>query len=339
MLKRALWLAWLVAASLAAAAVHAETMVRVAAGTEGLVHVPLYLAIDAGFMKEEGIGVELVQFRGGGAAISGLASGNAEFCSCAIQNAINAAVKGAGLKLIGTLESEYASNVVIRGEVAKRLGITRETPVERRLAALRGLKIAVSGNGGSADFLMRYLARRAGLSPERDLTILYMSGNGPMLAAFSAGRIDGFALSSPTSDIAMLRYKGAMLLNMARGEYAELRGYPSIALSARASWLKVHPDLARGFLRALAKADRMISGRPDAAKGIVRKRFADIENDIFEAAWKSNVAAYPRNPRMEERNAARAIAFLTEIAGEKVPGATRDYIDNSFADAAIASLK
>ena len=137
----------------------------------------------------------------------------------------------------------------------------------------------------------------------------------------------------------MLRYKGMMLLNMARGEYEPLKGYPSIALSARASWLKAHPDLARGFLRALARADRMIQANPDAAKGIVRKRFGDIEADIYEAAWKSNVAAFPRNPRMDERDVGRAMAFLTEIAGEKVPGAARDYVDDSYADAAVASLK
>jgi NitT/TauT family transport system substrate-binding protein len=329
---------WLIAALFAAPAAHAATL-RVAAGTEGLVHVPLYLAIDAGFMKAEGIDVELIQFRGGGAAISGLASGSAEFCSCSVQNAVNAAVKGADVKLIRTLEAEYASNIVIRGDVAKRLGLTNDTPIPRRLAALRGLKIAVSGTGGSADFLMRYLALRAGLSPERDITILTMSGNGPMLAAFSAGRIDGFALSSPTSDVAMLRYKGMMLFNMARGEYEPLKGYPSISLSARASWLKAHPDLARGFLKALARADRMIQMNPDAAKNIVRKRFGDIEPDIYEAAWKSNIAAFPANPRMDEKDVSRAIAFLTEIAGEKVPGAARDYVDDSYADAAVASLK
>jgi hypothetical protein len=42
---------------------------------------------------------------------------------------------------------------------------------------------------------------------------------------------------------------------------------------------------------------------------------------------------------MDEKDAARAIAFLTEIAGEKVPGTARDYVDDSYADAAAASLK
>jgi NitT/TauT family transport system substrate-binding protein len=331
--------AWVFAAFAAVAGAQAAERVRVAVGTEGFVHVPLYLAIDAGLMKSEGIDIDVIQFRGGGAAMAGLASGNAEFCSCSVQNAVNAAAKGTDVRLVGTLISQYASNVVIRGDVAERLRITNDTPAKDRVTALRGLTIAVSGAGGSADFLMRYLGRQAGLSSERDFTILYMSGNGPMLAAFAQKRIDGFALSSPTSDAAMVRYKGMMLLNMARGEWEGLRGYPSIALSGRLSWLKSHEDTAHRFLRALGLADRMLHEKPDSAKAIVKKRFAGIETAIYDAAWESNLATYPANPRIEEADVARAIAFLVGIQGQKVPGAARDYVDDSYVDAAIASLK
>lgn len=56
------------------------------------------------------------------------------------------------------------------------------------------------------------------------LTVLFMGGGGPILAAFSQGRIDGFVLSSPTSDMALLKYNGVLLIDMSRGEFEELRG-------------------------------------------------------------------------------------------------------------------
>ena len=339
MFRHGLWLNCLLALWIVAPQAHAADHVRVGVGTEGLVHVPLYLAIDAGFMKEEGIEAELIQFRGGGAAISGLASGSVQFCSCSIQNAINAAAKGTDVRLIGTLIAQYASNIVVRGEVARRLKLSPGMPSKDRLAALRGLKLAVSGTGGSADFLLRYLARRAGLSPERDFTIVPMSGNGPMLAAFAAGRIDGFALSSPTSDMAVLKYKGAIMFNMSRGEYDDLKGYPSISLSAKQSWLKAHRDEAHRFLRALARADRMIHDQPLRARQILRTRFAGIENGVYDAAWQDNVAAFPLNPRMDEGSVTRAIAFLGVVTGSAIPGAARDYFDNTYVDAAVASLR
>jgi len=331
--------AWFFAALAAGAGAEAADRVRVAMPTEGFLYTPVYLAIDAGYMKEEGIDAELIQFRGGGAAISGLASGSVEFCACAIQNAINATVKGAGVKVIGTVIGQYASNVVLREEVAKRLGITKDTPIAARLAALRGLKIAGSGAGSSTDFLIRYLAKKADLSPERDFTVLFLAGGGPILAAFSQGRIDGFVLSSPTSDMAVLRYKGVLMLDMSRGELEDLRGYPSIALSAKNSWLAGKGDVARRFLRALAKADRTIQTEAPRSKQVLRKRFAGVTDDVYDAAWSANIEAYPADPRVEEGSVARAIAFLSEVQGARIPGAPKDYFDASYADAAVKGLR
>jgi NitT/TauT family transport system substrate-binding protein len=234
---------------------------------------------------------------------------------------------------------QYASNVVLRGDVAKRLGITRQTPMKQRLAALRGLKIAGSGVGSSTDFLIRYLARTAGLSPERDLTILFLGGGGPILAAFSQGRIDGFVLSSPTSDIALLKYNGALLVDMSRGEFEDLRGYPSIMVSAKAGWLKTNGDVARRFLRALAKGDRMIREQPAAARRAVRPRFASVADEVYEAAWNANMDAYPATPRVEEVSVKRAIAFLGAVQTARIPGAPADYFDNTHVDAALRAAK
>jgi NitT/TauT family transport system substrate-binding protein len=262
-----------------------------------------------------------------------------ELCACAIQNAVNASARGAGVKLIGTLVGQYASNVVLRADVAKRLGVTSRTPMQQRLVSLKGLKIAASGAGSSTDFLIRYLARRAGLAPERDLTILFMGGGGPILAAFSQGRIDGFVLSSPTSDIALLKYNGVLLIDMSRGEFEDLRGYPSIMLSAKSTWLKRNADVARRFLRALARANQMIGQQPRLAKQAVRKRFAGVADDVYEAAWNANLAAYPSTPRVEDVSAKRAITFLGAVQGTKIPGTSTDYFDNTFADAALAAVK
>ncbi len=309
--------------------------VRVGLPTEGFLYVPLYLAIDAGLMAAEGIDTELVQFRGGGASIAGLVSRSVEFCLCAVQNALNAAAKGSDVLLLGTVISEYASNVVLREDVAQRLGITPGTPVAERLAALKGLNIGATGVGSSTDFLIRYLARTANLSPERDFTVLFLGGGGAVLSAFSQRRIDGFVFSSPTSDIGLLRYRGMLLLDMSRGEFQDLRGYPLIALGARRSWVEANRDLSVRFVRAVARASRMIHDEPVRAQQILRQRFASLPPDIYAAAWTANVAAYPATLLVEEASVERAMMFLTAVQGEPIPGAARDYFDNSFVDAAL----
>jgi NitT/TauT family transport system substrate-binding protein len=313
--------------------------VRVGLPTEGFFYIPMYLAIDAGLMSAEGVDAELVQFRGGGASIAGLASRSVELCICAIHNAINAAVKGTDITIIATIIGQYASNVVIREDVAQRLGITPATPVLQRLAALKGLKIGATGVGSGTDFLIRYLARKVGLSPERDFTVLFLGGAGAVLTAFSQRRIDGFVYSSPTSDIGLLRYRGVLLLDMSRGEFEDLRGYPSMALSARKSWLNANRDVAFRILRAIARANRMIHDQPAKARQVLKQRFAGLPPDVYEAAWNANIAAYPATPLVNEVNVQRALVFLGAVQNQKIPGSAKDYFDNTYADAAVKAVR
>ena len=309
--------------------------VRVGLPSEGFFYVPLYLAMDAGLIAAEAIDVDLVQFRGGGAAIAGLASQSVDYCMCAIQNAINAAARGSDVVLIGTITGEYGSNVVIRRDVAERLGVTAATPVAERLAMLKGLVIGATGAGSSTDFLIRYLAKSADLSPERDFSVLFLGGAGAVLSAFAQHRIDGFVFSSPTSDIGLLRYDGVLLLDMSRGEFEDLRGYPGLALGARRSWLDEHSDVSVRFLRALARASRMIHDEPSRAQDLLRQRFRSLPDDVYDAAWKANLATYPTTPLVVETNVQRALAFLGAVQGQTVAGAARDYFDNRYVDAAL----
>ncbi|WP_313740571.1 ABC transporter substrate-binding protein [Pseudomonas sp.] len=304
----------------------AAESVKVALGTEGFVHMPLFVALDGGLFKKHGLDVELIKFKGGGAAASGLASRSVEFCSCAIQNAINAKVKGADITLLGRLVGQYASNVVIHKDVATRLGLSESSTVEQRLAAFKGLRLAVSGAGGSADFLVRFLGQEAKLNPEKDFTLLYLNNGAAMLAAFAQHRIDGFALSSPASDSAVIDHKGFTLLDMSEGMVPELDGYPSIALSARGQWAKEHPETVKAFLAALGDATQLIGDKPDEAMKAVRSRFEGVNDEVYAAAWKNNRKSFPKTPYLTEEEVERAIKFLGEIQKESIPGNAGDYL-------------
>lgn len=304
----------------------AAESVKVALGTEGFVHMPLFVALDGGLFEKHGLDVELVKFKGGGAAASGLASRSVEFCSCAIQNAINAKIKGADITLLGRMVGQYASNVVIRQEVADRLGLDANSTVEQRLAAFKGLRLAVSGAGGSADFLVRFLGQQAHLQSEKDFTLLYLNNGAAMLAAFAQGKIDGFALSSPASDSAVIDQKGFTLLDMSEGMVAELDGYPSIALSARRQWAEDNPAIVKAFLAALGDATKLINEQPQQAMKAVRSRFDGVNDKVYAAAWESNRKSFPQTPYLTDADVERAIKFLGAIQNEKIPGKAQDYL-------------
>ena len=112
--------------------------------------------------------------------------------------------------------NKYASNVVLSNAVLKRLGITEQSPVDRKAAALKGLRLGTTGPGAAPDALFRWLAVQAKLDPNTDLRLVPLQGGGPgMLAALQQNVIDGFCLSSPTSDLAVKDRDCGYLFNMA----------------------------------------------------------------------------------------------------------------------------
>jgi len=78
-IKKLIAKAGLVASLLAGATGAYAQDIKVALGTDGFVHMPLFVAVDGGYFKKQGMNVELVKFKGGGAATSGLASRTVEF--------------------------------------------------------------------------------------------------------------------------------------------------------------------------------------------------------------------------------------------------------------------
>jgi NitT/TauT family transport system substrate-binding protein len=196
------------------------------------------------------------------------------------------------------------------------------------------LTIGVTAAGSGTDLGLRYVAAKAGFSTERDLTTMYLGGDSAMIASFTQKRIDGFVLSSPTSEVAELKFGGVKALDMNRGELEDLNGFPYLGLGAREPWLRKNPDTATRFLRALRMAEEMIQDRSDAAKSLLRSRFDGMEPAIYDAAWESTRATYPRTPIVRQEGVDRAIEMLKVTQGIVVGGAAEDYIDNTFAQKA-----
>ena len=126
--------------------------------------------------------------------------------------------RGSGLAIKTFIQTvnKYASNVVIRRDVMERLNVTEASPVERKIAALRGLRLGTTGPGAAPDALFRWLALQGGMNPNSDIRLVPIQGGGPgMLAGLQQNVIDGFCLSSPTSDLAVQDRDCRYLFNMA----------------------------------------------------------------------------------------------------------------------------
>ncbi|MBR0870325.1 ABC transporter substrate-binding protein [Bradyrhizobium tropiciagri] len=307
--------------------------------SEGFIYLPLYVARKLGYFADEGLDAEIVVFQKGGAeALAAVLGGQADIYVGNPGIQLRAQEKGQAVKSFAAVQSQFGSDLVIAKEAAQRTGMAGLKDPKAKAAALKGLTIAVAGPGSLTDLMVRHIARFGGLDPDRDLTITPIGGGANMLAAYAQKRIDGYALSAPTSTAGVLRFGGLSVFDFAKGEYKPLADIAFYTLIARNDWISGQKDKAQKVVRALWKGLRLMKTSPDEAKAAVRSFFEKTPPDEFTSAWTQNVAAFPATPRITADGMQRNYDFLRDGEGKAVTVPLADSFTNEVVDAVAPSM-
>lgn len=318
---------------LAAAPAYALDTVRVAASSVSMLSMPVYIADVMGIARKNGIELEDKQFKGGPVALAAVISGGADFYFGATSSAIRAAEKGTGALIVATLTSEYTINISAKKSAVP--GITAATPLPQRLAAIKGLRIGVTGPGSGTHQIVRYLLEQQGLDEKRDATIAFVDSGSQMLAALQAGNIDAVAAASPTSDLIVRNMDGVMLVNGAAGEYPGLDGFPFISVVSTKRWTDAHADLTKRFVKSLSESAALMHGdkaQADKARDAVHEKyFKSTPKDLFDAGWASMTPAFPVNLTPTAKQMDVAVKFLNRFSDDQIKVAPAAVMTTKYA--------
>jgi NitT/TauT family transport system substrate-binding protein len=268
-------------------------------GTVVLVHAakdPLllwsvsYLAQDAGYYKKEGLTVKRVPLGGGPAAMTGLLSGEGHANLSAPGELLSAVAKGRRLKVLLAHTNVMPSILVVGKEFAERVGVTADSPLADRRAAIgkvRGARFGITAPGSITDGFTRLALRQAGIDPAKGARIVPLQTAANSLAALANGQIDGFVGVPPVAEKAILELGAVQLLVNQTGEIEGADRVQGMTLQARTEDVEANPDLYRALVRADVRAMRALVDDPEEAGRLLRRtRFSQLEQPIWEHAWK-----------------------------------------------------
>jgi len=301
-------------------------------------------ASQRGLFTQAGLTVEMAATNRG-VNHDALLSGAADILLGAPTQNMRAQLRRQPVRLIAGMVNKFASNIVVKKAFAEKAGVTEASPVEAKAAALRGLKIGTTGPGAGPDQLTRWVMRRGKIDPDRDAQLVPIQG-GPnaMIAAFDKGQIDGFCLSSPTSDVAVQKFGGAYLFNMVTNPPPELSDYLYITASVTERTIKEKPAELTAYCRGIALALRGIHADRDAFKAWANTYFKDLDPALFEAAFANNVGIYMKTPVPTRAQFQTNLEFLeAELKTLQQPAPPAGYKfedawDLSFSQKAVAGL-
>jgi NitT/TauT family transport system substrate-binding protein len=227
---------------------------------------PLYIAEHDGIFEREGLDVTIVELQSGADGIPAAISGSSQFADVGFDDLATLVAEGEdSLFMVHNLVRRVTFTLVMNPDVARERGVTRESPIEERYAALRGLRLGVTSPGAASDKYMRYYLREAGLDPERDAQIIAIGDGASLLAALETGQIDAYQLSPPTPYVAQAEGFGTVLIDGPSGDVPQFADFAYTGFAANREWAEENPEATRAFTRALNAGMEQVLADPHAA--------------------------------------------------------------------------
>jgi NitT/TauT family transport system substrate-binding protein len=170
-----------------------------------------WIAKEAKIYEKHGLDVELILLRGSGQTSAALLGGSIFASPVALPTMMMADLSGADLINVAHTVPGVQTKMLVRPEI-------------KRAEDLRGKRIATSSLGSLGDFLFKYILRKNGLDPNREITWLAIGTPPERLQALVSGAVDATEASYPF-DLQGER-KGFRVLFDARKEVV----YPSMKI-------------------------------------------------------------------------------------------------------------
>ncbi|HEX9263644.1 MAG TPA: ABC transporter substrate-binding protein [Candidatus Binatia bacterium] len=205
--------------------------------SRSIASVDLYIAQERGFFRQEGITADVVQVRGN-IGVTALLSGDAH------------AINNVGT-LIRAMERTEIPAKVVSQSLKKNLFWLVTRPEVKSLSDLKGKVFGTTTIGGSQHLAALRLLQKAGLDPDKDITVVIGGDVPAQLQSLVSGVIQLAALSPPTVILARDKFKLKI-------HGSTLEDIPNLqnGLAFSEKMLREKRDLVRRILRARSRAHR-----------------------------------------------------------------------------------
>lgn len=244
----------------------AQIKLKVAEGSRSFTVMPLYIAIEAGYMKEQGLEIELVTMKGGPAAVGALLSGDVDLTFSAVETPIKMRAQGKDLRVIALMQDKNPCVLVVP---------TNSTV--KSLADLKGKAIGVTATGSLTDLVLRSYINRLGMNAG-DFEIFGLGSGATVAAALERGQVQAAITVTPFLTRLQMDNKVKVIHDFRR------EVYPGQSLLVRGADLGGPKEqIQRRFVAALAKGSKTLHEDRALATRIGRVYFPDMDPRILDA--------------------------------------------------------
>ena len=220
--------------------------------SRSIASIDLYIAQERGFFRQEELQADLVQVRGN-IAVTAILSGDAH------------AINNVGTLMRAMERSDIPAKVVSQS-LKKNLFWLVAKPDVKSIADLKGKTFGTTTFGGAQHLAAARLFQKAGLDPDKDITVVIGGDVPAQLQSLISGVIQVAALSPPTVIVARDKFR-LKLLGSTIDDLTNLQN----GLAVPEKLLREKRDLIKRILRARSKANRYFFENERGASEVLAK--------------------------------------------------------------------
>src|ERR1044072_1568563 len=274
------------------------------------------LSKERGYMKEEGIDLNIVVMAST-PGLQAVLAGEMDFTGSGSSALVAVTQGNAPLKTVLAVNDQVLQWLMAR-------------PTYSAFKELKNKKIAVTGIAAVATFMLKKVAPKYGLDPNKDLTFLALPP-GQRLAGLQSGVVDAGLLSSEERFAALdqgmkeILYLGKEVKN----------SWGTIATND--PFIKMKPKLMHGFMRALLKALRLVKQNREVAMSAMMK-FSELDRELAARTYDGMIGTFTSNGIVDEETQKNDLDIVREVLKITKDVPVERAYDFSFAKKADAEL-
>jgi len=294
-------------------------------GQTQFIYLPLTLASQLGYFKDEGLTVTISDLRGGSEAVAALLSGSVDAVTGFYEHTIRATAQGKRLVMVALFD-RYPGVVLMVGK--------RHLHEVQTIRDLAGKPVGVTAVGSSTDQLLKYVLRKNELDPQAIPVVT--AGVSTMLGALEQDQIWAGVIVDPLAT--KLERDGiAKPLYDTRTEKGTLDifggPWPAGGIYTSQTFVRQHPQTVQKLVNAGLRALRYIREHsPEEIAAVMPPSFWAGDRDQYVSSLRANMDLYSSDGVMPEDGASNVFKSLslvdTTIAQAKID--LKQTYDNSF---------
>jgi NitT/TauT family transport system substrate-binding protein len=274
-------------------------------------NIIIYVTKEAKLFEKYGLYADPVAMRGSGESSKAMIGGSIQFSPIATPTVINADLSGADLVILGHTLPGVVHAMIVKPEI-------------KRVEDLKGKTIGVTTFGSLTDFLVRYMLRKKGLNPQRDVTLIQIGGDPERIGALKQGSIDAASLSFPGYGIAM-KLGFPMLWDSAK----EIE-YPWIEITTRRSIVQKDRDMVMNYMKAYMEATALFKRDRDFGKKVIKKTLRLDNEELLNESYDLFAKNFLQVPYPNTAGMKTSFEYVATTRPEIWNHKPEEFVDRSF---------